>query len=398
MPAVAVFREWLLPISETFIRAQVDALGKFDPIYVGCRRCEGLTTLRHPVVLMSPGLVGRAEKFLLRTTGLAPTLVSGLRKHNPTLLHAHFGPGGALAMPLARALKIPLLVTFHGHDATVTDETFRKDFSGRWYLKHRDSLKSGAALILAVSHFVKKKLLRQGFSPEKVHVHYIGVDTAVFKPQYRVPRERKVLFVGRLVEKKGCEYLIQAMESIQRAMPDVELVVVGDGPLRGSLEQLAKSMLRRYLFTGSQTAESIRDWMSRSMVLCTPSIVASSGDSEGFGMVFIEAQSSGLPVVSFSSGGVPEAARHGESGYLAPEKDWRALSNYIAKLLLDPNLWTSFSHAGRILVEKTFDLKVQTGKLERIYEEAILAKQLSPSGNALVQATQHATSHSVFWD
>ncbi len=382
MPAVGVFRSWLLPLSETFIRAQVDALTKFDPVYVGCRRCDGLTISRHPVVAMPKGILGSAEKLLLRARGISPSLVSGLREHNVSLLHAHFGPDGALALPLAQALSIPLLVTFHGYDASLTDESFRQNLHGRWYLKHRERLRVGATSILPVSHFIADRLLQQGFPGEKVQVHYIGVDTEEFKPLRHVARERKVLFVGRLVEKKGCEYLIRAMEPIQQAMPEVELVIVGDGPLRRPLEGLAKSKLRRFTFTGSQSAVRIRDWMSRAAVLCTPSIVAASGDAEGFGMVFIEAQSSGLPVVSFASGGIPEAVRHGESGYLAPEKDWRTLSDYIAGLLVDGDLWANFSRAGRSLVEKSFDLRVQTGKLERIYEEVACLKQFA--GNSLV--------------
>jgi colanic acid/amylovoran biosynthesis glycosyltransferase len=206
-----------------------------------------------------------------------------------------------------------------------------------------------------------------------VQVHYIGVDTEEFKPQFREPRKKMVLFVGRLVEKKGCEYLIRAMEPIQKAMPEVELVIVGDGPLRQSLERLAESLLRKFTFAGPQTGLEIQHWMQRATVLSTPSVIASSGDAEGFGMVFIEAQSSGLPVVSFASGGIAEAVTHGETGYLAPEKDWRTLSDYIARLLGNGELWERFSRAGRSLVEKTFDLKMQTEKLERIYEQTILA-------------------------
>ncbi|MFZ3217911.1 MAG: glycosyltransferase [Candidatus Acidiferrales bacterium] len=386
MPAVAVFRDWLLPISETFIRAQVDALARFDAVYVGCVRFDGLASARQPAVLMRPGLPGWAEKILLRTTGLAPTLVSGLRKYHPVLLHAHFGPDGALALPLARALNIPLVVTFHGFDATVSDGTYAQTRAGRWYLRRRDRLKSGATTVLAVSNFIAAKLSEQGFPREKVQVHYIGVNTEEFKPRCEVARERKVLFVGRLVEKKGCEYLIRAMEPIQKAMPEVELVIVGDGPLRSSLEQLAKSLLRRFTFTGAQPAVRIREWMSHASVLCTPSVVAPSGDAEGFGMVFIEAQASGLPVVSFASGGIPEAVRHGESGYLAPEKDWRALSEYIARLLVESGLWARFSRAGRSFVEREFDLKVQTGKLEQIYEEAIFARRVAANGGESLHA------------
>jgi colanic acid/amylovoran biosynthesis glycosyltransferase len=329
---------------------------------------------------MPSGFVGRAEHILFRMTGSAPSLVAGLRRHHPVLLHAHFGPDGALAMPLARKLNVPFVVTFHGYDASISDETLRQSFFGRWYMKKRGQLNAAADVILVASQFLARKLCDRNFSREKVRAHYIGVNIEKFKPQFHVPREKSVLFVGRLVEKKGCEYLIRAMEPIQKAMPEVDLVIIGDGPLRNSLEQLAKSLLRRFWFLGAQPTEGIRDWMLRAKVFCVPSVVATSGDAEGFGIVFIEAQSSGLPVVSFSSGGIPEAVRHGESGYLAPEKDCRALSDYIAKLLVDEDLWTSFSRMGRSLVEKAFDLKLQTAKLERIYDETILAKQLSAKG------------------
>ncbi len=316
------------------------------------------------------------EQLLLRTTGQAPTLLSDLRKHNLALLHAHFGTDGALAMPLARALTLPFLVTFHGYDASLSDASLRQDFPGRWYLAHRDALKTSATSVLAVSGFIADRLLEQGFSPEKVQVHYIGVDIEKFKPRHQVSREKTVLFVGRLVEKKGCEYLIRAMEPIQKAMPEVELVIVGDGPLRQPLERLAKARLRKYTFTGSEDTETIQDRMSKASVLCTPSIIAASGDSEGFGMVFIEAQSSGLPVVSFSSGGIPEAVSHGESGFLAPEKDWSTLSEFIGRLLTDAALWERFSRAGRSLVERAFDIKNQTQKLERIYDEVLRKEEL----------------------
>jgi colanic acid/amylovoran biosynthesis glycosyltransferase len=380
MPTVAIFRDWLLPISETFIRAQIDALTRFEGVYVGCIRAHGLEISGHPAVLMRPGFLGRAERLLLGEFGAAPILTPDLRRRQPRLIHAHFGPDGVLAMPLARALGIPLVVTFHGYDATVKDATHNKTRSGRWYVKRRGQLKANVTTILAVSRFIAGKLFEQGFPPEKVQVHYIGVDTEQFKPQCDSAPERKVLFVGRLVENKGCEYLIRAMEPLQKEMPDVELMIVGDGPLRDSLESMAKTRLRRFTFMGGQPPEIVRDLMSRAAILCTPSVTTESGNEEGFGIVFIEAQASGLPVVSFASGGIPEAVKHGETGYLAPEKDWRTMSKYIASLLTDPYRWEQFSRAGRSFVEREFDLKVQTGKLEEIYQQVILATELVTSG------------------
>jgi glycosyltransferase involved in cell wall biosynthesis len=311
-----------------------------------------------------------------------------MRDLQPKIVHGHFGPDACEAIPLAAVLQVPLIVTFHGFDATLTDFALRHTRPGRRYLRRRETLKRAAGKFIAVSNFIAEKLVGQGFPREKIQVHYIGADTTDFQSDPILAREKTVLFVGRLVEKKGCEYLIRAMELVQKEMPDVELVIVGDGPLRDSLERLAKSRLRRFTFTGTQPAKSVRDRMNRAAVLCTPSIVAASGDAEGFGMVFIEAQSSGLPVVSFASGGIPEAVRHGESGYLAPEKDWRALSEYIAKLLVDGDLWARFSHAGRSLVERVFDVNLQTAKLERIYEETILAKQLNREHPVAVQHSQ----------
>jgi len=135
------------------------------------------------------------------------------------------------------------------------------------------------------------------------------------------------------VEKKGCEYLIRAMEPIQKAMPEVELVIIGDGPLRGVSRTTGKIPVEAIHFHRRPTGGARSRLDDQSHGVMHTKRRCDIGGRGGFGIVFIEAQSSGLPVVSFSSGGTPEAVRHGESGYLAAERDWRALSEYISKLL-----------------------------------------------------------------
>jgi colanic acid/amylovoran biosynthesis glycosyltransferase len=115
----------------------------------------------------------------------------------------------------------------------------------------------------------------------------------------------------------------------------------------------------------------VKEWMQKAMLFCVPRIAAQNGDSEGFGIVFAEAQACGLPVVSFSHGGIPEAVAHRESGFLAPERDWRKSGEYILTLLENSGLWKQFSRAGRQLVEQKFDLHKQTASLEGIYEEVL---------------------------
>jgi glycosyltransferase involved in cell wall biosynthesis len=234
-------------------------------------------------------------------------------------------------------------------------------------------LQHKACLLIAVSEFIKKKLLEQGFPENKIVVHYIGVDTELFQSKPAVQREPIVLFVGRLVENKGCEYLIQAMSKVQAVMSEVELVVIGDGLLRSSLEQLARKMLRRYQFLGVQTSENVRAWMQKAKVFSVPSITIKSGASEGFGMVFAEAQAMGLPVVSFATGGITEAVAHAETGFLVAERDSDGLSAYILRLLEDKTLYQQFSQKGQDRVRRMFNLHHQTRILEDIYTNRVLS-------------------------
>jgi glycosyltransferase involved in cell wall biosynthesis len=111
--------------------------------------------------------------------------------------------------------------------------------------------------------------------------------------------------------------------------------------------------------------------MARSIVFCVPSVVAESGDAEGFGMVFIEAQAMGLPVVSTLSGGIPEAVRHRESGLLVPQRDVKGLAAALLLLIENQDVWRRYSAAGRKRVVDQFDLAQQTDRLEQVFEELL---------------------------
>ena len=372
-PVVVIYRNFLLQSSETFVRSQAEALRDFTPYYVGLRLVKGLRLPEERTLIVNRGeLLGKIRDISTQLGGFSPNFIQRVGKLNPALIHAHFGQDGAMALPLVKDLRVPLVVTFHGFDITVTDEHAENSFRQRIYFRRREALKREAKLFIAVSDFIKEKLLEQGFPPDKILVHYIGVDTELFQPNPAVQREPVVLFVGRLVEKKGCEYLLRAMQTVQAVAPEVELVVIGDGLLRSSLEQLAQTSLKRYRFLGVQPPESVRDWMQRAKIFCVPSITAKSGDSEGFGLVFAEAQAMGLPVVSFASGGIPEAVAHGETGFLAAERDSEKLGTYILRLLEEGELWQQFSQRGQERVRTLFNVHHQTRALESIYLNKVL--------------------------
>jgi glycosyltransferase involved in cell wall biosynthesis len=268
------------------------------------------------------------------------------------------------------------VITFYGQDASVKDEYARRSFyAHRIYLLRRTALKREACLFIAVSQFIREKLLEQGFPPNKVIAHYYGVDTDVFRPDPSATPVRAVLFVGRFVEKKGVEFLIRAMAQVQRAISDVELVLIGDGPLRPELEEMATQLPGPYRFLGQQPASVVRSWMTRALLLCAPSVTASTGETEGLPTVVAEAQASGLPVVSTYHAGTPEAVVHGVTGFLAPERDWEKLAAYIVRLIEDESLGRKFSQEARKRAVADLNLHRQTRALEDIYE-AVLRREI----------------------
>lgn len=379
---VLIYADPLLPSSETFIQAQGEALKNFTPYYIGPKRL-GRSGLKMPdnrtlAINGIRGQIGRIREAPFRYFGYAPVYFRRLRKLRPVLLHAHFGPGGLRALGLAEWLGIPLITTFHGFDATITDSyALKGKFGHRDYVRRRGILKQKGRLFLAVSRFVKDKILAQGFPEGRVIVHYTGVDTEFFCPDPAVKRDPIVLFTGNLIPLKGCEYLVRAVETVQTRIPDIELVVIGEGPERARLEALARGKLKRFQFLGRQPREVVKEWMNRAKVFSVPSVRVESGAEEGFGMVFVEAQAMGCPVASFSVGGIPEAVAHGETGLLAREKDSEALARNIEALLRNGEKWQRMSEAGWRRARSFFDLAKQTLLLEDFYRHVLGSERCS---------------------
>ncbi|WP_124728319.1 glycosyltransferase [Staphylospora marina] len=368
---VLIYRNHLLPYSETFVVNQAEHLKRYEPVYAGSRRVSGLTLPEDRVMVVNEGgAAGKIREIGAKLFGFPDSFTSRVARLGPSLIHAHFGPDGLQALDLAKRTGLPLLVTFHGYDVTTRDE-HAASWSHRHYVRNRMRLAGEGTLFIAISRFIRNKLLEQGYPEEKVRVHYTGINLDFFRPDPAVPRGRTVLFVGRLVENKGCRYLIEAMTEVGRTNPDVELVIIGDGPLRESLQRQAEAARVRCRFLGVRPVEEVREWMKRAAVFCVPSVEIHTGASEGIGTVFMEAQALELPVVSFATGGIPEAVIHGQTGLLAPPRDVAELARHLCRLLDDPELWTAMSRRARRHVEKLFDLKKQNGLLEDIYDECI---------------------------
>jgi glycosyltransferase involved in cell wall biosynthesis len=373
---IVVFRIQLLPPSETFIVAQAAAMRRFSPYFVGWRRMAGIELPEDKSwTVDGGGLSGKLRELRFRYVGPTRDQIARLRARVPRLVYAHFAPDGYAAMQLAEQLGVPLVTALHGFDVTMSDEAIGATRLGREYVQGRPILQKKGALFLTCSAYVRRRGLALGYPGERTIVHCIGVDVERFKPPTFRRREEIVLFVGRLVEKKGCGNLIEAMAEVQRRRPAAELVVIGGGSLRVDYEARAAALLVRCRFLGHQPTAVVKEWMARASVFCVPSVIAGSGDAEGFGIVFIEAQAMGLPVVSTRSGGIPEAVKDGETGLLVSEHDPRALAEAILQLMQDGELWQRFSLAGRIRVLDNFNLFKQTGRLEYVFEQLLAGRE-----------------------
>ncbi len=367
---IVIYHEDLLAYSETFILTQAEALRQFRAYYVGTRRAEGLSTPpERTIVLNDRPVTGRLAELCYKATGFSPRLDREVRALQPKLIHAHFGSNGVMALPLARRLRLPLVVTFHGYDATTHDEHLLASGSlrNRRLVTRRPQLIASGALFIAVSEHIRQQLLKKGFAPDQVVTHYNGIDTQAFSPAPQSQQEGLVLFIGRLVEKKGGEYLLRAMQEVRAQVRGARLVMIGDGPLRGELERLAGELKLDCRFVGRQSPAEVRRWLAAAQVFCVPSVTAENGDSEGLPTVLLEALAMGLPVVATDSAGNTEAVTNGETGLVVPERDVPQLARALTRLLLDADLRRRFGALALQEVRARFDARQLVGGLEALY-------------------------------
>lgn len=374
-PTVLVYRSDLLPASETFVAAQAHALQHFTSCFVGLRHIHyglELDAIERVILTRSDSLSDRLRRRFFLETGIAPRFLQSLHLRHPALLHAHFAIDAAAALPIHRQLHLPFVVTLHGYDTTMSYESLRQTAAGRVYLRRKTQLRDQASVFLCVSEHIRRKALARGVPDSKLRVLPIGVDLGLFKPDPLRSRSRDpiVLFVGRFVEKKGCTYLIRAMAAVRERIPAARLLIVGDGPLLDPLREQARQSPATITFLGTQPPAVVRDLMHRASVLAFPSVVASSGDTEGLPIVPCEAQAIGLPIAAFHGPGVEEAVTS-ETALLVSSGSSEGLAEAIVAILSDAALAERLATAGRKRAETHFSLATQTARLEDLYAELI---------------------------
>jgi glycosyltransferase involved in cell wall biosynthesis len=371
---VGIFRLHLFKLSETFIANQANSLRRYRPTYIG-RKIVGPIPLNASVVAKdNASMVEIGRMVILRD----PCWETDLLNSRLNLIHAHFGIDGVYAIPLARRLGIPLVTTLHGIDATRSTSSFLTSIRPAFlnYALLGRQLTKSSSLFICVSDFIRREAKKKGFPPDKLKVHYIGVDTDKLMARADAGDNGLIVHVGRLVEKKGTVYLIRSMVRIRAAYPNAQLIVIGDGPLRSRLAEEAEvlGLGSSVRFLGAlPNAEALR-WVRKAAVMVVPSVTAGNGDAEGLGMVNLEASGQGVPIVASLSGGIPEAIKDAETGFLVPERDVEALAERISLLLGDVDLRHKMGRAGREFVRTNFDIRKQSEKLEQLYDSVLAQK------------------------
>lgn len=389
MKKVLVYRNTLLSYSETFIRAQILSYRRWHGVLAGAERLpgsnlEGLTTLL--LGKGKPSIGNRAFRRVRERIGFAPpSAVAQLNREAAQLAHVHFGTDAVRIWPVLRRLKIPVVVTLHGYDINTYKEWWEQGHGGRWrrtYPKKLLAIADNANVsFIAVSEAVRQRAIEYGIPAEKVFTKYIGIDVSRFSPGGRpiLERKRQILYVGRMIEKKGGGILIEAFARVRQQVPAAELVMAGDGPLLEEFKHLARRLNVPVTFMGQVLNDEVKRQIDESRVFCLPSITARNGDAEGLPISVLEAQACGVPVVTSARGGATEGIEPGRTGVAFREKDVDALESALVRLLSDDTLVAHMTDAAQAHVRARFDLRQCTVALEELYDH-VLPNQGSSSG------------------
>lgn len=293
-----------------------------------------------------------------------------IKKNNVKLLHAHFGTEGVMYLRLKKSLNLPMVTTFYGLDVSVIPRI------PYWKKRYIQLFQEGELFLTEGSH-MKKELIKLGCPEDKIIVQHLGVDLEKFTFSPRKPPEDgkiTILIAGSFREKKGIPYAIKAFAKVKENHPDIHLRILGDGIMRAQIESLImeSGISNSVTLLGYQSHGVFMTEATHAHIFMLPSITAQDGDTEGGAPVsIIEAQASGLPVISSYHADIPEVVVDGKSALLAPEKDVETLAKHLEYLVEHPDVWERMGRAGRNHVEKEYDLIVQVGKLEKIYDSLV---------------------------
>ncbi len=367
-----------------FIRGHIERLPANTVVIHGF-----IPTIRERPVLsdaLLPRLARKAQRIRKRlpwseeiTRGYAAAFAE-----RPGVVLAEYGPTGVRLVDACLRARVPLVVHFHGYDASVRavlDE-------------HRDGYRrlfEAAAAIIVVSRAMERALLALGAPRAKVHYCAYGVDCEKFTPGDAASAPPVAVAVGRLVDKKAPRLTILAFSRAQRDRSQARLRIVGDGPLLGPCMDLvsALGLQREVVFLGHQPHDVIRDELRAARCFVQHSVQALNGDCEGTPNAVLEAGASGLPSVVTRHAGIPDVVRDGETGFLVDERDVEGMAAGMSRLFADRELAGRMGAAARAHMVSEYALDQRLAALWSVIEGAAATPpaQVAPAGTPRAAAS-----------
>jgi colanic acid/amylovoran biosynthesis glycosyltransferase len=336
--------------SETFIHAQIKFLpadlilhGGLMPSMAG----------KKPVLSAFKKKLNRITLFLFKKELFTreKAIIHLLKKEKIDVVLAEYGPVGVLILPVCRIAKVPLVVHFHGFDASHF-KTLEK------YAPGYKEMFEYAKAIIVVSEKMVEQIKCIGCPAHKIILNHYGVNALFFsaRPLY----ESDNLFaMGRFVEKKGPEFTIRAFAKVTSQYPTARLYMAGDGPLLETCRSLVRelSLSKSVFFPGIIKHDMAPAFMQKSIAFVQHSIVAENGDSEGTPVAVMEASAAGLPVISTIHAGIPDVIIDGVTGILVPERNIDKMADAMRLILSVKTLARRMGEAGRERIQTNFTME-----------------------------------------
>jgi glycosyltransferase involved in cell wall biosynthesis len=302
------------------------------------------------------GFGGKFDKWIYPV--LAPFVAL---KYKPVLLHAVMESYAGIALWISAFLtRVPRILTLQSGDL---DDATKQNKIPAWLWKR---IHTTPNKITAISNFLKKRALKLGVPEERIEIVPNGVDFTEAKSIVAEKIPHRIICVGRLSWEKGHEYLFGAMPEILKSYPDARLVLAGAGPREGELKELAdKTGIAKAIdFLGNLPHNEVISEIKKAEVFICPSL------AEGLGIVFIEAQACGTPVIGTNVGGIPDVIENGKTGILVLPKDSSAITEAIKKIFEDKTFAEEIVKNANESVLK-FDWEKITEQMDKIYQKMI---------------------------
>ena len=380
-PLVAVVTPYTPTLTETFIQRHIERLPTRVVHIHGWRPSIGndpvlpfVHRLRHKLVRLATGRGLESE--------LTAAYRRAIRRNRVRAVLAEYGEVGVVLTEACRLEQVPLVVHFHGYDASNEEVLTRmRDGYARMF--------SQATAIVAVSGPMLTRLLALGAPPEKTKLNPYGTDCNEFSGADPSRSSPVFLAVGRFVEKKAPELTLRAFALVVAREPAARLRMIGAGPLLEASRAIAAELgiAERVEFLGPSSHDSVRTAMRSARCFVQHSRVAANGESEGTPVSIIEAQASGLPVVATRHAGIPEVVLEGKTGFLVEEGDHEAMAERMYRLVANPELAGELGLAGRHRMLAHYSEEESLLRLWNIIRESIrISEGASPAPAAQTAA------------